>query len=89
VTIDTTVTITNIVGDYKINENGTLSCELGTIISVSIDGLSYKLTHTGVTSVKTSGSEIVTPLTYDLTVIAVEATINTLPKSSGNGSILI
>ena len=89
VTIDPTVTITNIVGDYKINENGTLSCELGTIISVSIDGLSYKLTHTGVTSVKTSGSEIVTPLTYDLTIIAVEATINTLPKSSGNGSILI
>ena len=77
------IDVTNIVGNYAWNQDGTLSCDVGTIISVSISGTRSYLTVEGATAVSTSSSFVVSPKTYDVTINAVSATL-THSQSNGN-----
>lgn len=84
VTIDTSyISVTNISGQHKINEDGTISCNGGTIISISFQALNRALDVDGATFVLTSSSEIVTPKTYDLTVVSSVVTVSSHSTETG------
>lgn len=70
------ITVTNIVGNYKYNDDGTISCDIGTVISISLDGSKNGLSVSGATAKGTSDAFIVSPKTYDVTITSAVATIS-------------
>lgn len=76
VSIDRTyITITAVNSAYTTNADGTISCEIGTIISISLEGASRGLSLSGATAVGTSDAFVASPKTYDVTITSSEASI--------------
>ena len=69
--------ITAITGNYRVNADNTISCDKGTIISVSVTGTKTGLTVEGATSQFTGDPFIVSPKTYDITITDNVANIST------------
>lgn len=77
VNIDTMfITVTNITGEYQRNADGTITCDLGAVISVELTGSKRYLYVEGGTSKSTGDPFIVSPKTYDVTITQTTATIS-------------
>ena len=86
VALDSNITVTEIVGHYQVNQStNSITCDVGTVIKISYDALSYNLNYSGVQAVRTSASNVVTPKTYDMTVTSTVASIGTTPANNGGG----
>lgn len=71
------LTVTSITGDYSYNEDGTISCPLGTIISISVTGTKTSVSITGADYNRTNDVFYVSPKNYDVIVTTNEVFITT------------
>ena len=71
----TFITITSVNSAYATNQDGTISCEIGTVISISLEGASRGLSLVGATAVCTSDAFVASPKTYDVTITSSQASI--------------
>ena len=77
VNIDTMfITVTNITGEYQRNADGSITCDLGAVISVELTGSKRSLQVEGATYKSTGDPFIVSPKKYDVTITAKTATIS-------------
>lgn len=71
------LTVTGISGDYSYNEDGTISCSLGTVISISVTGTKTSVSITGADYNRTNDVFYVSPKNYDVIVTTNEVFITT------------
>lgn len=71
------LTVTSITGDYSYNEDGTISCSLGTVISISVTGTKTSVSITGADYNRTNDVFYVSPKNYDVIVTTNEVFITT------------
>lgn len=79
--------ITGITGNYRLNEDNSISCDKGTIISISITGTKTGLTVEGATSKFTGDAFIASPKPYDITITDSVANISTYIIDTSGGTI--
>lgn len=88
VSIDRTyITITAVNSAYTTNADGSISCEIGTIISISLEGASRGLSLSGATAVGTSDAFVASPKTYDVTITSSEASITSYDANDNVGYV--
>lgn len=71
------LTVTNINGNYKYNDDGTISCSLGTVISISVTGTKTSVNITGADYNRTNDVFYVSPKEYDVVVTTNDVSITT------------
>ena len=71
------LTVTNINGNYKYNDDGTISCSLGTVISISVTGTKTSVSITGADYNRTNDVFYVSPKEYDVIVTTNDVSITT------------
>lgn len=71
------LTVTGITGDYSYNEDGTISCSLGTVISISVTGTKTSVSITGADYNRTNDVFYASPKNYDVIVTTNEVFITT------------
>lgn len=71
------LTVTSINGNYKYNDDGTISCSLGTVISISVTGTKTSVSITGADYNRTNDVFYVSPKEYDVIVTTNDVSITT------------
>lgn len=71
------LTVANINGNYKYNDDGTISCSLGTVISISVTGTKTSVSITGADYNRTNDVFYVSPKEYDVIVTTNNVSITT------------
>lgn len=71
------LTVASINGNYKYNDDGTISCSLGTVISISVTGTKTSVNITGADYNRTNDVFYVSPKEYDVIVTANNVSITT------------
>lgn len=71
------LTVASINGNYKYNDDGTISCSLGTVISISVTGTKTSVNITGADYNRTNDVFYVSPKEYDVIVTTNNVSITT------------
>ena len=89
VQISESLTVDDIKGEYTIDEDGTIKCYVGTIISVTKYGTKTSFEVVGGTYRRTSDAFVVSPVSFDVTVTDTVCTITSEYINTGGGTITV